>query len=160
MSVPPVNVFVSYSHEDTFWMERLLPLLYFRGVCVDKFTDKEIKPGKRWDKDIKDALARMDIFLPLLSVGFAASRYISKIEDPIARRRHKHGEIEVLPILIHDPGKGECRWMRGLQWVPPGALSWAEIHRNNPDHDIARADIRDGIREVVKRVQSRKSAGP
>src|SRR5436305_1352123 len=51
-----VRVFVSYSHKDSYWMDALMPLLRFSGVAVRPWNDKEIKPGVRWDEEIKDAL--------------------------------------------------------------------------------------------------------
>src|SRR5262245_43577626 len=63
-----VNVCVSDSHKDKYWMEALMPLLLFPGVHVKPWNDKEIKPGLRWDQEIKGALAEMDVFIPLVSV--------------------------------------------------------------------------------------------
>lgn len=53
-------------------MDALMPLLRFPGVRVKPWNDKEIRPGIRWDKEIKDALADMDVFIPVVSVNFAA----------------------------------------------------------------------------------------
>ena len=75
-----VRVFVSYSHKDSYWMDALMPLLRFPGVRVKPWNDKEIRPGLRWDKEIRDALAEMDVFIPLVSVNFAVSDYIGRVE--------------------------------------------------------------------------------
>jgi len=153
-----VRVFVSYSHKDAYWMDALMPLLRFSGVRIKTWNDKEIRPGLRWDREIKDALAEMDIFIPLVSVNFAVSKYISTVEAPIAKRRHEDGEIEVIPVLVHDPGKDECSWMMELQRVPPGAKSWAEVFHEFQHHDMALTPIRDGIKGVVERARKRKTA--
>ncbi len=156
-----VRVFVSYSHKDTYWMDALMPLLRFPGVRVKPWNDKEIRPGLRWDKEIKDALAEMDVFIPLVSVNFAVSNYISKVESPIAKERHDNGEIEVVPVLVHDPGEDECGWLMKLQRVPPGAKSWAEVFHEFQLHDMALTPIRDGIKAVVERARERKcTKGP
>jgi TIR domain len=151
-----VRLFVSYSHKDDYWMTTLMPLLRFPGVEVKPWNDKEIKPGLRWDKEIKDALAQMDVFVPLVSVNFAVSRYIGAVECPIAKERHKNGEIEVVPVLVHHPGDEECGWLMALQRLPPGAKSWAEVLHDFQQHDMALAPIRDGIKEVVQRARKRK----
>ena len=152
-----VNVFVSYSHKDAVWMERLMPLLRFPGVRVRRWNDKEIKPGLRWDNEIKAALGNMDVFIPLVSVNFAVSEYITKVESTIARQRHKKGEIEVVPVLLHDPGKDECAWLMKLQRVPPGEKSWAEVFHDFQQFDMALTPIREGIKVVVERARARKS---
>jgi hypothetical protein len=75
-----VWLFVSYSHKDDYWMQALMPLLKFPGVRAKPWNDKEIRPGVRWDKEIKDALAKMDVFIPLVSVNFVVSHYIGTVE--------------------------------------------------------------------------------
>ena len=154
-----VRVFVSYSHRDAYWMDALMPLLRFpgAGLRVKSWNDKEIKPGLRWDKEIKDALAEMDVFIPLVSVRFAVSDYIGKVESPIAKERHGNGEIEVLPVLVHHPGEHDCGWLLKLQRVPPGAKSWAEVLWEFQQFDMALTPIRDGIRAVVERARARKN---
>ncbi len=47
-----VELFVSYSHNDAVWFDRLRPVLKF-DQCSDKaiaWNDKEMKAGDRWDK--------------------------------------------------------------------------------------------------------------
>jgi len=154
-----VRLFVSYSHKDDYWMQALMPLLRFPGVRVKPWNDKEIRPGVRWDDEIKNALAEMDVFIPLVSVNFAVSHYIGTVECPIAKKRHDDGEIEVVPVLVHDPGKNECGWLMALQRVPPGAKSWAEVLRDFQQHDMALTPIRDGIRSVVGRARERRRKG-
>jgi TIR domain-containing protein len=151
-----VRLFVSYSHKDAYWMDALMPLLRFPGVRVKPWNDKEIRPGVRWDDEIKQALADMDVFIPLVSVNFAVSRYIGAVECPIAKKRHENGEIEVVPVLVHDPGKNECGWLMALQRVPPGDQSWAEVLRGFQQFDMALTPIRDGIRAVVERARIRR----
>lgn len=150
-----VRVFVSYSHKDSYWMDALMPLLRFPGVLVKPWNDKEIRPGMRWDDEIKAALAQMHVFIPLISVNFAVSKYIGKVESPIAKRRHEAGEIEVVPVFVYDPGKDECDWLMKLQRVPPGAKSWVEVYEEFQLYDKALTPIRNGIRDVVERARLR-----
>ena len=89
-----VLLFVSYSHKDDYWMQALMPLLKFPGVRVKLWNDKEIRPGVRWDKEIKDTLDEMHVFIPLVSVNFAVSDYIGTVECQIAKKRLDNDEIE------------------------------------------------------------------
>jgi hypothetical protein len=129
-----VWLFVSYSHKDDYWMQALMPLLKFPGVRAKTWNDKEIRPGVRWDKEIKDALAKMDVFVPLVSVNFAVSHYIGTVECRIAKKRHEGDEIEVVPVLVGHPGKNECAWLMALSAPAPrgkvvggGATRFSEV---------------------------------
>jgi hypothetical protein len=148
-------LFVSYSHKDDYWMQALMPLLKFPDARVRPWNDKEIRPGKRWDNEIKDALANMHVFIPLVSVNFAVSHYIGRVEYPTAKKRHDKGEIEVVPVLVGDPGKNECAWLMKLQRVPPGEKSWAEVLYGFQKYDFALAPIREGIKAAVDRARER-----
>jgi len=154
-----VWLFVSYSHKDAYWMQALMPLLKFPGVRAKPWNDKEIRPGMRWNTEIKEALAKMDVFIPLISVNFAVSDYIRKVECRIAKKRHDNAEIAVVPVLVGDPGKGECAWLMALQRVPPGEKSWTEVLHDFQLHDRALSPIRDGIKAVVKHVRKRRKQG-
>jgi hypothetical protein len=152
-----VLLFVSYSHKDDYWMQALMPLLKFPGVRVNPWNDREIRPGVRWDKEIKDTLAKMDVFIPLVSVHFAVSHYIGTVECRIAKKRHDHDEIEVVPVLVGDPGIDERAWLMTLQRVPTGEKSWAEVLHDFQQYDRALAPIRDGIKAVVERARKRRA---
>jgi hypothetical protein len=153
-----VQVFVSYSHQDNFWVQRLMPLLRgLPGSEVKAWNDKDIGPGEPWDKKIKDALQVMDVFIALVSTNFGVSQYIREVELPEAKRRHDKNEIDVLPVYLGEPADGDCDWLNGLQRVPPKA--WSEIYMELPEYDRALKPIREGIRAVVKRALDRKFAG-
>jgi hypothetical protein len=58
-------MFVSYSHENAAWYERLLPVLRVKANVdtLQPWHDTELKAEDRWDKEIRAELDRMDIFL-------------------------------------------------------------------------------------------------
>ena len=81
------------------------------------------------------------------------------MECRIAKKRHDNDEIEVVPVLVGDPGKDECAWLMALQRVPPGKKSWAEVLHDFQLYDLALAPIRDGIKAVVERARKRRNTG-
>jgi hypothetical protein len=152
-----VRVFVSYSHVDAVWLQRLTPLLKgIRGAHVKAWTDKDIRPGASWDKEIKAALEAMDVFIALVSVNFGTSDYIRKVELPRAKARLTAKEIHVLPVYLGAPSDGDCKWLMNLQRVP-GEESWSEMRAAFPDYDHALKPIRDGIKAVVERARVHKA---
>jgi hypothetical protein len=137
-------------------MQRLKPLLHgLHGTHVTVWTDTDIPTGEPWDREIKDALEAMDVFIALVSVSFGTSKYIRRVELPRAKARLEAGEINVLPVFLGEPSDGDVEWLRKLQRVP-GSKSWAEMRAAFPDFDSALKPIRDGIKAVVKRARERK----
>jgi hypothetical protein len=100
----PMRVFVSYAHENAAWCKRLLPVLKVKAKvdALQPWHDTELKAGDCWDKEIRVELERMDIFVCLLSYQYLASDYIQNVELPIAKARHKNGEIEIVPVVLYE----------------------------------------------------------
>src|SRR6516165_11564761 len=118
----PVRVFVSYSHENAPWCKRLLPVLRVKANVdtLQPWHDTELKAGDPWDKEIRDELERMDIFLCLVSYQFLASDYIRDVELPRAKVRHQNREIEVVPVLLYkmDDLEHDCEFLHQLNPLP------------------------------------------
>ncbi len=159
LSKPRVRIFVSYSHEDTYWMQRLRSVIQFSGIAIDFWSDQKIPTGLPWYDQITHELAVMDIFIALVSVHFAASKFIQEVECPIAKERHKLGEIEIVPIYVAPTGGDECSWLMKLQRVP-NEKSWMETLKEFPQYDLTLPQIRQAIGQVIDRVRTSSHKHP
>ncbi len=80
------HVFISYSHADRDWVERLqrmmAPLLRGSGQQLRLWDDSQIEPGATWREAIELALAQARVALLLVSDAFLASEFVINEEVP------------------------------------------------------------------------------
>jgi hypothetical protein len=79
-------VFISYSHADRDWVERLkrmmAPLLRGSGQELRLWDDSQIDAGRKWREAIEVALAQAKVALLLVSDHFLASEFVMGEEVP------------------------------------------------------------------------------
>ena len=107
------DVFVSYSHKDLKWKERLLVQLSVlqKEHLLDVWDDGRIDAGGDWYSEIQQALASAKVAILLVSANFLSSDFVLKEEVPqLLERRHKEG-LGVIPVVITP-----CVWQR-VEWL-------------------------------------------
>ena len=101
------SVFISYSHADRKWLERLQvhlrPLI--RDSIADIWDDTRIKPGDSWQLEIRKALESASVAVLLISADFLASEFhpVGRITGAAEGRRrarapHPAGDRKPLPL--------------------------------------------------------------
>ena len=69
------RVFISYSHEDQEWADRLFrhmkPLTAARNITV--WSDRNIRAGESWREEITEELSKADVAVLLVSADYLAS---------------------------------------------------------------------------------------
>ena len=97
------KIFVSYSHDDQEWVERLQTMAkpWLRAHQeLDLWVDTRIQAGELWDQEIKTALAESGVAIALVSATFLASDYISEHEMPQILRAAKDGDLRLLWVYV------------------------------------------------------------
>ena len=104
-----LNIFISYSHKDENFKDELLkylkPLEREKEYIIKNWHDREINPGKEYDKEIMLQLESSQIILLLVSQDFISSNYCFNKEMGKALELHKKLDVKVIPIILR-----ECSW--------------------------------------------------
>jgi len=115
------EVFVSYSHTDKKWLERLQTHLkpLVRSGIIDLWDDTRIKTGGDWRKEIEMALDFAKGAILLISADFLASDFIVNSElPPLLVRAEQHG-CRIVPVIVGHCLFDDMRELKRFQAVNP-----------------------------------------
>lgn len=152
-----INIFISYSHEDEGYKEKLEKHLSIlkRNNIIETWHDRKIIPGEEWDKKIKDELEAAQIILLLVSVDFLSSNYCYDIEIKRAVAKHEKGEAVLIPIMLR-----KCDWhdtsFSKIQALPKNA----KPVKNFEDEDEAFFLIVEGIKLSITQLKKKIELNP
>ena len=95
------GIFVSYSHADRDWLDRLRTHLapFARDERLDLWDDTKISPGSNWAAEIDKALGEARVAVLLVSPDFLASDFVARVELPAILRRAR-SDLTVVWIPI------------------------------------------------------------
>ena len=133
------QIFISYSHKDEEWLERLQLNLkpFLRGSSVVAWDDTRIRPGADWKAEIDKALASTKIAVLLVSADFLASDFICQEELPYLLKAADERQVDVIPISVR-PSAWETAPFSKRQWA------------NEPNRPLGRLEKADREEALVK----------
>lgn len=130
------HVFISYSHKDRVWLERLQTMLkpLVRIGDVVLWDDTMIDAGREWRIEIRSAISSAKVALLLVSPDFLASEFIANNE---------------LPPILNSASKGQLV----VLWAALSKAFWdkTEISKYQAAHDVSKP--LDSLRTPAKRNQ-------
>lgn len=133
----PGSVFLSYSHRDSLYVERLLVHLrpLERQGLISLWADTRLSAGERWRTEIESAVSRARVAVLLVSPDFLDSEFILTQELPQLLARAAQEGTVILPIIVRP-----CRFAREPQLTQFQAV-------NDPSSPLS--ELSEDSREIV-----------
>lgn len=115
------KIFISYSHKDVKWLDRLQVHLkpLERSSEIIRWDDTLIKPGEKWQEMIKSGLEEAKVAVLLISADFLASDFIDTNELPPLLAASASEGLVILPILLSPSRFIETKSLSQFQSVNP-----------------------------------------
>jgi tetratricopeptide (TPR) repeat protein len=133
------TVFISYSHKDEEWKDRLvthLRVLEKQGQ-LDLWDDRRIGAGEDWHAEIQAAMARASVAVLLVSADFLTSDFILGKEVPRLLRRRDEEGLRVFPIIAKPCAWKRVEWLARMQVRPKDGKPLSAGDEHQIDADLA-----------------------
>jgi hypothetical protein len=136
------DLFVSYSHKDRRYQERLVTQLRVLEKAgkhrLRVWSDQQISPGGDWQEAIDTALTSAASAVLLVSANFLTSNFILQREIPAILKRHQEAGLRVFPVIATPCAWRKVDWLARLQFRPRnGKPVWRSGGRY-ADEELAR----------------------
>lgn len=125
MTTDRVKVFISCSHSDSEWAERLLAHLHVadsKGLIEYWNYNNEIEFGDNFKQRIENAIKTSKIFVILVSPDFIASTFSTNFEIPLIEEATKDGALVIL-ILVRQVALDATKGIEKYQFINNDPLS-------------------------------------
>ncbi|HVG30792.1 MAG TPA: TIR domain-containing protein [Pyrinomonadaceae bacterium] len=143
------TIFISYSHRDETWKDRLLPQLRAleQAGRIVVWHDRKIDGGDKWYPEIQEAMESAAVAVCLISPDFLASAFCVKEEIPFLLQRRERDGMILLPVLLRPCAWKAFSWLSEIQMLPRDGKSIYSDFRDREDD--AFAEIANLIFEIV-----------
>ncbi len=145
------TVFISYSHKDEEWKDRLatqLGVLQREGL-LDLWDDSRIEAGTDWKPQIDQALYAASVAVLIVSANFLTSQFILDEEVPRLLERHAQRGVRIFPIIVRPCPWKQVSWLSRLQARPKDGRPLSGGTDFQIDVDLAA--IAEEIASILKR---------
>lgn len=143
------TVFISYSHKDERWKNRLIKHL---GVLSKQdllrvWDDRRIQAGQDWYQEIQDSMEEAGVAILLISANSLTSDFILREEvQRLLERRDKEG-MPIFPIVVAPCDWEAVPWLRKMQLRPLDGRPLSRGRNHQIDSDLT--EIAKEIRSLV-----------
>ncbi len=133
------RIFISYSHDDEAWKDRVvnqLGVLEHEGL-LSVWEDRQIAAGDNWLPEIEAAIQSCGVALLLISAKFLTSKFILGNEVPRLLQRREQEGVRVIPVILKPCAWDEVAWLKSIQARPKDGKPLSGMSEHDADAALA-----------------------
>lgn len=134
------RVFISYSHKNARWLERLQVHFapFERQGKIVRWDDTMIAPGSKWQEEISRALASAKVAIPLVSAEFLASDFIVNEELPQLLSAAENDGVVIIPLILSPCAFNEVEDLAQFQSINPPTQPLTALNKNKREQVLVK----------------------
>lgn len=135
------KIFISYAHTDEKYLTRLLThftVLEREGIELDVWSDKRLKSGVKWRKEIEKAMQECQVAILLVSTDFLASKFITQTELPAILRGAEERGVVILPLVLTSCRYTQNKDLKEFQAQNDPSKPLVKLNPNQRDEEYLR----------------------
>jgi hypothetical protein len=134
------TVFISYSHQDEVWKNRLLD--HLGGLeeegLLKVWNDRNLGAGDEWFEEIRNAMDAAQVAVFLVSAHSLKSKFIRHTEIPHLLERRASQGMTFFPVIVKDCVWDEFPWLSRFQVRPLDGKALAGFQGNRRDSELTK----------------------
>jgi len=133
------KIFISYSHKDEKWKDRVnkhLQVFQLEGHWRT-WDDRQIQVGSAWEKQISDEIQSAHAAVLLITTEFLISGFIRDKEVPLLLERWQKNEIIVFPVIVEPCSWQAVEWLKQMQVFPKDGIPISEGRRAKREKNLS-----------------------
>jgi len=146
-----INIFISYSHADSQWLELLKTHLkalkkYYENI--EYWEDTKLRGGDKWREEITTAIDNANVAILLVSTEFLASDFITSDELPPILRKAEEEGTRILPLIVA-PCEYEDSELGDFQAINSPDRTLADLGNDKAAIDRVYLDLNKEIKVLI-----------
>jgi hypothetical protein len=150
------RVFISYSHLDKKWKEKVvthLKVLQREGQLAI-WVDSDMEAGSDWLVQITGAIQTARVALLLVSADFLTSPFIAGTEVPRLLKERKKRGLHIFPVILRTCAWKKVHWLTRMLVRPEDGRPLARFHGD--DRDKVFTAIAEEVHSLLRARRRRK----
>lgn len=136
------SVFISYSHEDLHYLEKMKRHFSIFKDKVNIWDDSKILPGQKWRISIDAALDKAKVAILLISADFLNSKFIAEVELPALLKAAENNGAIILSIIVKPCLFGEYSEINQFQAINSPSKALSQMAESDQEEVFVKLSIR------------------